>query len=390
MARAAPRPVPLATTAARNIWLRAQRLDRAAPFGKGSEATRLAVEHLGYVQIDTIHVIERSHHHILFSRIPDYRRSDLHRAQAVDKTVFEFWAHALCYLPARDLPVFLRSMKHDWERRSAWFANVADADLRKVLRRLRRDGPFTIRDVDDDVLVEKDHPWASRKPSKHALQLAFYKGIVTVSERSGMLKTYDLIDRHFGWTRRPRAASEAQENAYLLERALRTQGVVSLDSICFLVANKRRPIRELIEKEVRRRRLVPVVVAGAGKQEHWARPETLDEPLAEGGRVHILSPFDPLIHQRRRLQLFFGYEHAFEAYLPKPKRRFGYFALPVLVDDEIVAAIDTKADREKGKLLIQQWTWVGKGAARLHKRRIEEALGRFERFQLAPARADDA
>jgi len=99
--------------------------------------------------------------------------------------------------------------------------------------------------------------------------------------------------------------------------------------------------------------------------------------------VHILSPFDPLIIQRKRLRLLFGYDHVFEAYVPKAKRRFGYFALPVLVGDEIVAAIDLKTDRERGKLLTQKWTWVGKGSARRHKRAIEEELHRFEQFQLA-------
>ena len=100
--------------------------------------------------------------------------------------------------------------------------------------------------------------------------------------------------------------------------------------------------------------------------------------------MHILSPFDPLIIQRKRLQLFFGYDHRFEAYLPKEKRVFGYFALPVLVGDEIVAAIDLKTDREQGKLLVQQWTWIGGNRSRRpHKRIIEDELHRFERFQLA-------
>jgi uncharacterized protein YcaQ len=99
--------------------------------------------------------------------------------------------------------------------------------------------------------------------------------------------------------------------------------------------------------------------------------------------VHILSPFDPLINQRKRAKLILGYEHRFEAYVPKPKRVFGYFACPVLVGDEIVAAIDLKTDRERQKLLIQQWTWVGQGSARAHKKKIETALEAFERFQLA-------
>ena len=106
-------------------------------------------------------------------------------------------------------------------------------------------------------------------------------------------------------------------------------------------------------------------------------------PVAPPDLVHLLSPFDPLVNQRRRLLQFFGYEHRFEAYVPKDKRVFGYFALPVLVDDEIAAAIDLKTDRERGKLVMQRWTWVGRGSARAHKRRIEEELHRFERFQLA-------
>jgi len=373
----------LTKSRARRIWLSAQRLDEPAPFGSGPRATLAAVEHLGYVQIDTINVIERSHHHILYTRIPEYQRDDLRQAQSIDKTVFEYWTHALSYLPTRDIRFFIRAMKRDWRRRSAWFGAVKDADVRKVLARIERDGPLTIRDIDDDVLVEKDHLWASRKPSKRALQLAFYRGAVTVSQRTGMLKTYDLMDRHFGWERPPEPASEREIDAYLLDRALRSQGIVSLESICRGDARRKQAIRRLIETRVRRRKLLPVEIDGAGRLQYWTRPETFDAASSAAEEtVHILSPFDPLVHQRKRLRFFFDYEHRFEAYVPKEKRQFGYFALPVLLGDEIVAVIDLKTHREQGKLQLQQWTWVGRGSPRLHKRRIEEELHRFERFQL--------
>jgi uncharacterized protein YcaQ len=142
----------------------------------------------------------------------------------------------------------------------------------------------------------------------------------------------------------------------------------------------------LIEARVRRKELIPVALQDAGKQEHWAQPCTLEiAGYAATERVHILSPFDPLIIQRKRTRLIFGYEHLFEAYLPKEKRRHGYFALPVLVGDEIVAAVDLKTDRQNRKLLLQKWNWVGhaaKGPRKELKRRIEEELHRFERFQL--------
>jgi uncharacterized protein YcaQ len=384
MARSIDDPLPFSKARARRLWLNAQRLDQDAPFGEGPAATRAAVEHLGYVQIDTIHVIERCHHHILYTRIPAYRRDDLRQAQSADKTVFEYWSHALSYLPTRDMRFYVRAMKRHWQRRSVWFSSVTAKDLRKVLTRIRKDGALTIRDIDDDVLVEKEHLWASRKPSKRALQLAFYRGILTVSRREGMLKTYELMTRHFGFDRLPKAATEREFIDYRLERALRAQGVVSVDSACYLDAPIKPAMRKLIEARVRRRELVPVALDGAGKQQHFVRPEFLEaamEPLGE--RVHILSPFDPLIHQRPRLMLFFGYNHLFEAYVPKAKRKFGYFALPVLIGDEIVAAVDLKTDRERGKLLMQQWTWIAKGARRERKRLIEEALHRFEAFQLA-------
>jgi uncharacterized protein len=317
-------------------------------------------------------------------RIPGYRREDLRRAQSIDKTVFEYWTHALSYVPTGDLRFFLGAMMQYRRSPSRWFGAVSKADMRKVLGLICNGGGLTIRDIEDDELRDKDHPWASRKPSKRALQLAFYSGVLTISERVGMLKTYELMDRHFGWATRPQPAAEKQILEYLLHRAFRSQGLVSLDSVCFQDAPRKPAIRRLIEAKVRRREVVPVALEGAGKAEHWARPEALDieaDPAEE--TVHILSPFDPLIIQRKRLLLFFDYEHRFEAYVPKEKRVFGYFALPVLVGDQIVAAIDLKADREKQKLLVQKWTWVGRGAPRPHKRRIEEQLHRFERFQLA-------
>jgi uncharacterized protein YcaQ len=382
MPRAIP-PLPLSNTEARRIWLRAQRLDTRAPFGDGAAAVAAAVSHLGYVQIDTIHVIERAHHHILHSRIPDYARADLRQAQSVDKSVFEYWTHALSYVPSQDFRYFLPAMREHKREGHKWFKNVTPADMRKVMRLIRK-APLTIRDIEDDVLVEKEHLWQSRKPSKRALQLGFYTGTLTISERSGMLKTYDLMTRHFGWDRLPKPATAREITAYLLDRALQSQGVVSLDSVCHLDAPSKKSVASLIAARVRRGELVPVAVEGAGKQEHWATPAALE--VGEGAPpdlVHILSPFDPLIIQRKRLKLFFGYDHRFEAYVPKDKRVFGYFALPVLVGDEIVAAIDLKTDRENGKLLIQQWTWVGTGEPSRHKRVIEEELGRFERFQLA-------
>ena len=377
------KPATLSPTQARAIWMRAQRLDEVEPFGAGPEAARAAIEQLGYVQIDTINVIERCHHHILYSRIPAYRRSDLAHLQSGEKSAFEYWTHALSYVPTADLPYFIPAMKAYRENPSAWFGSVTKAEVSAMTRRLKTEGPLSIRDIDDDELVDKTHPWASRKPSKRVLQLMFYQGLVAVAAREGMVKTYDLIGRHFGWDKAPRPATERQVTTYLLDRALRSQGVVSLDSICHLNAPAKKAVRELIEARVKRRQLVPVTIEGAEKVLHWTTPEALETVApAQANRVHILSPFDPLIIQRKRLKLIFGYDHIFEAYVPAAKRQYGYFALPVLVDDRVVAAVDLKTDRQAGKLLVQKWTWLEDADAEL-KAAIDAELGRFERFQLS-------
>src|SRR6186713_2768172 len=265
MARATE-PRPLTKTEARLLWLRAQR-------------------------IDTIHVIERCHHHILYNRIPAYARADLRQAQSIDKSVFEYWTHALSYVPAKDFRFFVPAMREHRREGHRWFASVKPEDTRKVMRLLRRDGALTIRDIEDDVLTEKEHLWQSRKPSKRALQLAFYTGAATVSERRGMLKTYELMTRHFGWDRLPKPASTKDITAYLLDRALRSQGVVSLDSICHLDAPSKPAVRRLIGSRVRKGELLPVALDGAGKQEHWAPPAALEPHEVSPGLVHILSPF---------------------------------------------------------------------------------------------------
>lgn len=373
--------LPISSSKARSIWIRAQKLDIEEPFGSGPEATRRAVEHLGYVQIDTIHVIERSHHHILYARIPGYKRSDLEHAQSADKTVFEYWTHALAYVPTPDYRFFVPAMK-EYRKKPGPYLTVDKKDYSALLKRIREEGPLSIRDIDDDVLVDKIHPWASRKPSKRALQFGFYTGDLTISKRSGMLKTYELTDRHFGW-QRPKPASDTDYAKYLLSRAIRSQGIVNLDSICYGDVKWKARVSALCASAVRRKELAPVHIEGFEQVQHWASPETMEAAPDAPSRqvVHILSPFDPLIIQRKRLKMLFGYDHLFEAYVPPPKRVLGYFALPVLVGDEIVAAVDLKMDRKAGRLLQQKWTWFADERRSGLKAAIDDALGKFERFQ---------
>lgn len=372
----------LSPSEARALWLKAQGLHEITPFGKGAAATPKAIEHLGYVQIDTIHVIERSHHHILFTRIPDYKRVHLENAQSKNKSVFEYWTHALSYIPSQDYRYFLPRMNAYKKNPGDYFGAVAPADWQKVWK-LLKEGPISIRDINDDELVEKNHPWASRKPSKRALQWGFYSGRLVVSERHGMLKKYDIAARHFAWDKKPRAATDKEVVEYKINRALRSQGFVSVDSICYLEKKETKAaVHRRLEKRAAQGDLVRLQIPDVARTDFWARPEALAEIPEVADLVHILSPFDPIIIQRKRFHQIFGYDHRFEAYVPKEKRKYGYFALPVLRGDQVVAVLDLKTDREKGKLLVQQWSWLPRMRSAENKKRLEEELHRFEKFQL--------
>ncbi|WP_413577997.1 winged helix-turn-helix domain-containing protein [Bdellovibrio sp. HCB290] len=369
----------------RSLWLKSQGLHEPHPFGSGPKATVKAIKHLGYVQIDTISVIERCHHHILYSRIPDYKKSHLQLAQIRDKTVFEYWTHALAYIATDDFKYFINDMKRRKKNPSSWYSSVTEADVKKSVALVKKQGPISIRDVNDEVLVDKDHPWASRKPSKKALQCAFNGGDLVISERVGMLKKYELTDRHFAWTKRPKAATPGEVYEYHIDRALRSQGVVSLDSIAYMQkAEPKKEILKRIEARVSKGTLIPVKVSGIEKVQFWIEPAYLEEGIEDANDLtHILSPFDPLVIQRKRFHMFFDYDHRFEAYVPKEKRKYGYFTLPVIIGDQAVAVLDLKTDRQKQELLIQQWSWLGKHKSAKNKKLIEQEIARFEKFQLA-------
>ena len=367
---------------ARNLWINAQRLDVKNPFDKGEASVTKAVEHLGYVQIDTINVIERCHHHILYNRIPHYKRSYLNKAQAEHKTVFEYWTHALSYLPVRDYHYYIADMKNINTSEGSWFGAVKSEDYKKV-KKLLSSGPIAISDIKDDELKEKRHDWDSKKPSKRALQLGFYNGEFVVSRREGMLKIYDLAERHFKWNKKPKAVSDKVYTDYIIDRALKSQAVVSLDSICHLNNGQKKATEQNLQARVQKGLLVEVQIEENTKYKHWASPELLSAKVKTSPLTHILSPFDPLIIQRKRLQLFFDYNHVFEAYVPKAKRKFGYFTLPVLSENNIIALLDLKTDRQAQKLQIQNWVWLEKFKSAENKKIIENELHRFEKFQLA-------
>lgn len=371
-------------TTARNLWIKAQRLDHAAQFGEGAEAVHRAISHLGYVQIDVINVIERCHHHILFNRIPKYKKDDLELAQSEQKSVFEYWTHALSYLPVEAFAHYVSNMQAHSNEPQGWGGQTNPAQLQKVIKRITEEGPLAVSDFKDDKLKAKTHLWASKKPSKSALEAGFYAGKLLVSKRRGVEKLYELTQRHFGWDTLPNPKTPLQTLNYELDRALTAQGFVSLNSVCHLVPSRKPAIAKLIAARVKSKKLIQICVGKDDITQYFIKPELLDiSRIDSPSLTHILSPFDPLIIQRKRTAAIFAHTHIFEAYVPAKKRKWGYFTLPVLVGNRIVAGLDLKTDRQKGELLIQVWHWFDEADRTQDKIKIETALHAFEAFQFS-------
>lgn len=376
----------ISKTQARQILLKAAGLSQPHPVKNISKDLLQIIHQIGYLQIDTISVIERAHHHILWSRWPGYQLKHLHQLQAEDKSIFEYWTHALAYVPTKDYKYFVPQMKNFSKSPGPWMNKVTPESRKELLKRIQKQGPLSISDVKDDVLVEKDHDWASKKPSKRVMQYLFHSGELTISRREGMRKYYELTQRHFQWKEPPKACTSEQQLEYWIERSLRSQGLISVDSVGYL---KSMPVKKEIFNEIhsfaKKDLLIPVEVEGLKANSLWIKNDSFLESKKNdvGDLIHILSPFDPLVIQRKRLHYFFDYQHLFEAYIPIPKRKYGYFGLPVFSGDQVVSVIDFKTDRVNKKLLVQKWTWLGKYKSKSLKVKIEEKIDQFEDFQLS-------
>jgi len=374
-------PIQLDKKQARRLILARNHLSFATKPTSDPKTVQTLIENLGYVQIDTIFVVERSHHHILYSRLPSYQRQDLAACQSNTKTIFESWTHALSYVPTRDLPYYIGPMKAWAKKPSSWFHDVDEGEYKKIKNRIAKLGPLTIRDMDDKIEGKKNDWWDSNKPSKKLLQFGFHAGDLVISKRIGILKEYDLLTRHFH-NRSLKAASETDRYEFLVTRALGSQGIVNLDSICHLRPSQKPEVRSTLEQMSKT--FFEARVKGLDVNSFWVS-KSFEHDLKfkpDDSVAHILSPFDPIVIQRKRLQMFFDFNYVFEAYVPEKKRKFGYFLLPVLIGDQFVAGLDLKTDRQNKKLVIKNFHWFTK-KSKSQMKLIEERLHHFEQFQLA-------
>ncbi len=353
----------------RRALLRAQLLDGRTELPEGKEGVARVIEKLGYVQIDTIAVIERAHHHTLWTRRPDYDPEMLHKLQAHDRRVFEYWGHAMSYLPMSDYRFCLPKMRNFENPMSRWakerlerYGHLTEA----VLERIREEGPLSSKDFELPP-GKRSGSWWNWKPAKAALEILFWKGDLMIAERRNFTKIYDLTERVLPGDIDASYPSDDEIGHFLVRRALTAYGIAGGREIrAFMNPEAARDshiqaagkdviagsLNDLLETG----EVVPVKIEGNEGNDFFALSGTLGAYVPGGSDprpVFLLSPFDNLVIQRERTNRFFGFDYALECYTPVARRKYGYFSLPILWGDRLVGRLDPKSDKRKRTLLVR-------------------------------------
>jgi len=344
------------------------------PQARGAAAVTELIERIGYVQIDTISVVERAHHHVIATRLPGYRADWLDQA-----AVFEYWAHAAAYLPWRDFRHTLprkeriKANGHDWFR-------AEEAEAGRVLERIRNEGPLMARDFEAPKRTEG---WWDWKPAKRALEYLFMAGELMVI-RQGFQKVFDLTERVLPAGTDTRLPSPREQAAWYVDRTLDAWGLAARDEFGYLRKEHTDEINTVLREREEEGSLVRVSLEGLPKPAYWVRTadiERLDTLKSPDRTLRIVSPFDPFLIHRKRMKRLFGFDFAIECYLPEKKRSFGYFALPLFQGTRLVGLLDAKADRQAGTLVIRNLRYDGAATKRAgFDQSLVKALNIFAEF----------
>lgn len=335
----------------RRLALAAQGLLQAQPYGRGLAGARKAINHIGYVQIDTISVVERAHHHVFHSRVPKFKPA-MTNQMLLDGDVFEYWAHAAAFLPIADFRFSLPYKHAIKSGQTHWYKNRDKKLMGELLARIRIDGPIRSRDVETNTT--KRAGWWDWKPAKKALEQMYMEGDLMVCDRVGFQKTYDLTERVLPSHVNSKMPSMEEFAAHIVDQQLRCHGFVSLKGLTYQRRNTelRKAVKALVNERLAQRILEQVKVSSGEVfiMETGALERTLPRLSS---RMLILSPFDNSVIQRERLKVLFQYDYQLECYVPAAKRQYGYFCLPLLYRGEFIGRMDCKAHRKTSHLEIK-------------------------------------
>jgi len=344
-------PLTLTKQQAKKIILHAAGLSKHAQFGKGREAAYKVIDHLGFVQIDTNYVVERAHHHALAARVPGYKTEWLDQLQT-DARIFESWTYAAGYAPMDEFRFSLPVRASLAQRRKE--QTQAEINLmNKVLDRIGREGPLMASNFENDR-VTKSSGWWDWRPSKVALEHLNFDGRLMTLRTKNFLKVYDLPGNVIPSGIDTTTPTSEEYARHVIMRSLKALGVASFKDIVFRARyiKEKKFIKAELENMVRDQEVYEIEVKGIKDAPLYMLAEYKSKKISISGDVYILSPFDVLNVYRHRLQTFFDFDYMVECFVPSPKRKYGYFSLPILLGDTFIARMDSKADRKKRMLTI--------------------------------------
>ncbi|RKQ91577.1 hypothetical protein C8N24_1400 [Solirubrobacter pauli] len=349
MLRATPQAV-------RRLAIRNQRLDGPAPRRKPTAQDLLeTVRALRCLQLDPTAVVARNHLLVLFSRHGGFDERAFERLAYEDRRLFEYWAHEASYVLAEDLPIH-RFAFHPprYPRQRAWWDGEPEFRAR-ILARLGEHGPLRAREIEDEANVgwTSTGGWTNGRTVARMLDMLWVAGQAGIARRDGAQRVWDLMERCW-----PPDAPAEELSGFEVQRravvhAIRALGAARAPHIRVHFTRFRYPDMPAVLEALRREGvIVPLAVDGLG-EDWWVLAEDV-ERLGDDDfkpRTALLSPFDNLLCDRARTEALFGFHHRLEIYVPKPKRRWGYFVLPILDGDRLVGRADLAMDRQRGVLV---------------------------------------
>jgi len=342
---------------------------------KSISATLDTFKTLGYVQIDTISVVNRAHLHILWSRNHHFNEAHLDKLFE-DKQIFEYWSHAASMLPIKDYKYSLIRKQQFANGDKHWF-DCDESVMTEVKEIIVNEGPRKSSDFKHQRNSNKG--WWDWKPAKKALEQLYMQGDLMVLKRQGFQKVYDLTKNVLPVKLTCDLPTNDEYCRYLIKRYLLAQGIGTAENMAYLLKGLTNKITKYLQSMSENKELIKVSV---NNQIYFALPEKiglLNKRLQEN--VHILSPFDNLVIQRKRLIELFDFDYQIECYVPAKKRKYGYFCLPILYGDKLVARLDCKAHKQE-KILRVNDIFYEKKIRKTEKFRLkmDHALSEFAAF----------
>ncbi len=369
-------PVTFTKAEARKIILHAAALHKSAPFGRGKDAVRKVIDHLGFVQVDTNYVVERAHHHTIAARVPGYRKEWLAELQA-ESAIYEFWTRDSGFMPMSEfrfsLPI-TEVFTSRWKDISQAEKNLMD----RILNRISREGALKAKDFENDR-VKKSSGWWDWRPSKVALEQLHLSGKLLATRTKEFHKLYDLTDNIVLPEIDRTPPSLEEYTRHLISRSLKSLGIAYTKEIAWNGRFVKPPVKEEILKLVAAGEVIEVNVEGL-KGPLFMLPEYKKKKITLADEAFILSPFDPLNVFRHRLKDFFAFDYQVECFVPEKKRKYGYFSLPILVGDTFVARMDSKADRKNRTLIIHNLHVESGKMNKAVAAKVRDAIHQFASF----------